>query len=77
MKMITILMRNMKITIFEILNLRFQFQENARRLKLPPKVLEGDITSVEWFVKNGYKYNRFKPNYNETLEIANNILKHA
>ena len=65
------------ISIFEALNLRYQFCELVKTLNVSEKAKEGNLDGLRWFVKNGYRSNRFKENYNEAKNIAKTILNNV
>lgn len=60
--------------LFELLQLRFEFEEYNRHFKSMPQ--HGTIDVLERFVANGYSRNRQRPNADRALEIAKTILKH-
>lgn len=61
------------LSVFELLNLRFEFEEIVRSYKFVPK--EGNIDNLVNFINNGYKGNRFRDGYDRALEIANIIVE--
>lgn len=64
-----------KPTLFELLQLRFEFEEYNRHFKnMPP---HGATEALERFVATGYARNRFRPNADRALEIAKTILAHT
>ena len=58
--------------IFEILNLRSQWEELATNLNVDAN---SSIDGLEWFVENSHKNNRFKSGWDEAMNIAETILK--
>lgn len=63
------------MSVFEILNLRSQWEELASTLNVE---VDSTISGLEFFIKNSHKNNRFKENWEEAMHIAEEILeKHA
>lgn len=63
-----------KMTVFELLNLRTQWEELAQDLKVD---IDSSVSGLKRFVENGYKNNRFRKGYKEAVEIAEKILENA
>ena len=61
------------LSVFEILNLRTEWEELARGFVGVNQT--GTIDSLREFVSNGHKKNRFRPGFNEAIDIAETILK--
>lgn len=61
------------MNVFEYLNARYELEEILRKYKVPFK--DATIGNCKWFVKNGHKSNRFRPNYNRALELAETIVE--
>lgn len=66
----------MNMSLANLLNLRSEYERivNDRRSRFDLPSYEGDISSLEWFVENGYKSNRFRKQFNEALQLAKQIL---
>jgi hypothetical protein len=63
------------MTIFEILNLRSQWEELAQTLNVEA---DSTISGLQYFVENSHKGNRFKEQWPEAMHIAEEILaKHV
>lgn len=65
------------MNIAEVLCKRYQFEEIVRFRKtynLPS--YESDINSIEYFIANGSKNNRFRKRYDQALQLANEIKKY-
>ena len=60
------------MTIFEILNLRSQFDEKTRSLKID---IDSTVDGLNNFISNGAKKSRFRTGYNEAIEIAKLIIE--
>ena len=60
-----------KMSIFEILNLRSQWEELARGLDTD---IDSSVSGLKCFVENSHKRNRFKPNWDDAMDIAKHIL---
>lgn len=63
------------MTIFDILNLRYQYEELTRKFSLPS--YESDIDSIIWFIDNGHKSNSLRNGYDEAKRIAIIIKEYA
>lgn len=63
---------NMK-SVFELLNLRYEWEEIVRDYKFVGK--EGTLDNLELFVHNGHKGNRFRAGFDRAAELAIIILK--
>lgn len=62
--------------IFEILNLRSEFEQIVSFRKtydLPS--YNSDIDSLYYFINNGAKNNRFRKHFDEAMNIAKHIIK--
>ena len=64
-----------RLTIFELLNLRSEWEETVRGFKRVNK--ESTLENLQTFVDNGYKSNRLRPKYEQAMEIAQKILDNA
>jgi hypothetical protein len=60
------------MTIFELLNLRFRWEELASNLNVDAN---SSIQGLKWFVENSHRNNRFKSGWDEAMTIAQIILK--
>lgn len=60
-------------SVFELLNLRYEWEEIVRDYKFVGK--EGTLDNLELFVQNGHKGNRFRGGFDRAMEIADTILK--
>lgn len=63
------------MTIFDILGLRYQYEELIRKFSLPS--YESDIDSITWFLDNGHKSNSLRNGYDEAKRIAIIIKEYA
>jgi hypothetical protein len=65
------------MNVFTLLNLRSRFESVVKdgryRYDLPN--YDGTIETLEWFVKNGHKSNRFRKHFDELQDIAETILR--
>tara|TARA_B100000287_G_scaffold234278_1_gene220674 strand:- start:1010 stop:1234 length:225 start_codon:yes stop_codon:yes gene_type:complete len=57
----------MKLSLAEVLNLRYQFEEITQNYNMPNK---SDIDTIIWFIQEGYKSNSLRNGFNEAMEIA-------
>ena len=62
----------MKNDLFELLQLRYEWEELARSFKLGDK--SGHLDNLKRFVQAGHKANRFREGYARAVEIANLII---
>lgn len=60
--------------VFEILNLRYQWEELVKDFVLPVNSKDGTIENIEWFISTGAKGNRFRKGYDQALDIAKQIM---
>ena len=58
--------------MFELLQLRFEWEEIARTFKLSDR--SGHLDNLKRFVHVGHKANRFRDGYDRAVEIANLII---
>ena len=62
----------MKLSLAEVLNLRYQFEEITNNFTM---IEHGShIHILKWFKSEGYKSNSLRDGYDEALNIANKIL---
>jgi hypothetical protein len=62
------------MTLFEVLSKRFQYEELVSYRKtfdLPS--YQSDIDSINYFINNGHKNNRFRKNFDAAMELAKEI----
>ena len=59
---------------FETLELRYKFEEITLDFKFPDDKNKSDINTLKWFVKEGYKSNSLRDNFEEAKEIALKII---
>ena len=62
----------MKTNLFELLQLRYEWEEIVRPFKLGNK--SGHLDNLKRFVQAGHKANRFRDGYARAVEIANLII---
>lgn len=65
-------MSETKPSLFELLMLRYEFEEYNRGFKSMPA--NGAVESLKRFIASGYGRNRQRPNADRALEIAKTIL---
>jgi hypothetical protein len=61
-------------SLHNILNLRTKFEEITSDYKMENDKTNSDINTLKWFVKNGYKSNSLRENFEEAKELATIIL---
>lgn len=59
---------------FETLELRYKFEEITLDFKFPNDKDKSDINTLKWFVKEGYKSNSLRDNFEEAKDIALQII---
>ncbi len=62
----------MKHSVAELLNLKFQFEEITINFTMVDH--SSDISTMKWFVEEGYKSNSLRDGFKQALEIAEKIL---
>lgn len=73
--MITLMMNQDNYTpksLAELLNLRYQWEELVNNYKINDT--NGTISNLEWFTKYGMRSNRFRPNFEDAMNIAKEII---
>lgn len=65
----------MRMTVFELLEKRFEWEEIARHFRNTPQ--QGTLDNLEKFLATGHKANRFRDGYDRAVEIANIIVEQA
>ena len=64
-----------KADIFTILNLRTQWEAIVYQKNYSMPSCDSDIRSLENFVKDGHRSNRFKEGFSEAMSLAKKILE--
>ena len=59
-------------SIGEILSLRYQWECIVSNYKL--KDCNGTLDNLKWFIQYGMRSNRFRPNFDEAMIIAKEII---
>ena len=62
----------MRLSVAELLALRFQFEELTKNYTMPEH--ESHIDIIRWFAEEGYKSNSLRNGFKEALIIAEKIL---
>lgn len=62
------------MTVFEILNMRYEFEEITLNLRVPGDRKPGTLDNMKWFLDNGYEKNKRKPGVKRATEIARTIV---
>ena len=65
----------MRLSVAELLTLRFQFEELTKNYTMPEH--ESHIDIIRWYVEEGYKSNSLRNGFKEALIIAEKILGEA
>lgn len=60
--------------VFEVLNLRYQWEELVKDFKMEDSRKEGTIDNLEWFIENGMFNNRFRKTYKQARDLAYEII---
>lgn len=61
------------MTVFEVLNLRYEFEEIVLNFRIPGDRKHGTLDNFKWFSANAEARNKKLPNYGRALEIANTV----
>lgn len=59
-------------SIAEILSLRYQWECIVSNYKI--KNCHGTLDNLKWFIKYGMRSNRFRPNFDEAMNLAKEII---
>ena len=62
------------MTLMELLNRRYQFEEITKSYNLDRG---SDIDSIEWFIENGHRSNSLRNGFKEAKNIAEKIKEYA
>jgi len=62
------------MTVFEFLDLRFQYEELVRNLRIPADKKAGTINNIEWFLKLSQKKRGKNDNFRKATNIAQKIV---
>lgn len=63
------------MSFFEILNLRYQWEETVKDFKLDYDRKEGTIDNITWFIQHGSANNRFRKGYDVAVNTAEKIME--
>lgn len=63
-----------KMTVFELLNMRTQWEELAQDLKID---IDSSLNGLKQFIESGHKNNRFRKGYKEAVDLAEKILENV
>lgn len=67
-------MNNVNNLFFESLELRYKFEDMTSDFKFLNDSDRSDINTLKWFVKEGYKSNSLRDNFEEAKVIAIKII---
>jgi hypothetical protein len=59
-----------KTSVFDLLNLRYQWEEAVREYKMDASRKEGTIENIKWYIENGALKNRFRNGFKESHDLA-------
>lgn len=62
------------MSVFDLLNLRFQWETLVSDYKLEESRKQGTIDNLRFFVNHGLVGNRFRSGFDEAVAIADTIL---
>ena len=68
-------MSSAKMSVFEYLNLRTEWEEIAQGFMIEDEMKQGTLDNLRCFILDGYKGNRFRKGFDRAIEIANEILE--
>lgn len=66
---------NTSYNIFDYLNKRTQWEDLVNDYKMDSDRKQGTIGNLKWYIDNGVKSNRFRQGFDESITIAQCILK--
>ena len=64
------------MTVFDILNLRSEYEEIVLNYKVPGDKKPGTLDNLQWFIDNGRAKNSRRKGFARAMEIANEIVNH-
>ena len=67
--------RKSKISIFDYLNLRTEWEDLVQDFSMDDHRKSGTIDNLRIFIENGAKGNRFRKGFDEALDIAEILLR--
>ena len=67
--------RKSKISIFDYLNLRTEWEELVQDFNMDDHRKAGTIDNLRIFIENGAKGNRFRKGFDQALDIAEILLR--
>lgn len=62
------------MTVFDMLNLRFNWEEAVKDYKLEDDHKQGTIDNLKYFLEHGLVGNRFRSGFDEAVKIAQTIV---
>lgn len=68
-------MSSAKLSVFEILNLRSQWEDLVKDFQLDDSRKHGTIQNIKYFYEYCAPGNRFRKGYDEAVEIAETMLR--
>ena len=68
---------NKNTLFFETLDLRTMFEDMTSDFKFLDDNNRSDINTLKWFVKDGYKSNSLRDNFEEAKELALTIIENS
>ena len=67
-------MSSAKMSVFEYLNLRTEWEDIVQGFMLEDEMKQGTMDNIRCFILDGGKGNRFRKGFDRATEIANEIL---
>lgn len=65
------------MTVFDVLNLRYEFEELVRKLRLPRNRKAGTLDTMTWLLQPKNRWNVSKdPNESRILEICETVVEY-
>lgn len=68
-------MSSAKMSVFEYLNLRTEWEDIVQGFMLEDEMKQGTMDNIRCFILDGHKGNRFRKGFDRAIEIANEILE--
>lgn len=63
--------------VFELLQLRFQWEETVHGFTLPADKKQGTVDNIKYYLAKGHTLNRFREGHKQSIDIGNQIMEKA
>lgn len=65
---------NIMSDVFDILRLRWQWEDLVQDFKIDPERKHGTIDNIQWFIDHGITNNRFRRGFKAAVGVAQEIM---